>query len=532
MLTGYVTVEGHESDALEWFDEMQLMRDRLKFDEFTLKAMLNLVAKLRVQCYGTQLHAYIVRTGNDTDKYVMSSLIDMYSKCGSFGEAYRVFCESKAEVDLVSKNTMMAACCREGKMEVALDLFQRLPELNDTVSWNILISGYAQNSFEEESLNFFMKMRDSGFGWNEHTFASVLNACSSMRNSKLGKEIHAWVLREGVISNLFVKSALVDVYCKCGNIKYADLVYATIECENSFSTTSMIVGHSSQGACALQAALDPGKQIHAHSLRKGMEMEEKLISATIDMYFKSGSTEYAGKIFQKLTGRDLILYNIMISGYANHGHEDQAMELYKEMLERGLKPDEVTFIALLSACRHSGLVEMGEKYFKSMVEDYKIVPEMDHYACMIDLYGRANRLEKAMGLMKKIPRNSDPVILGAFLNACKINRNLSLAREAAEQLLVIEEDNGSRYVQLANVFAAEENWAEMRKIREKMRGKETKKLAGCSWVYLENGIHAFTSGDTSHSKAEAIYSILEFLSADLRVLPNSSVGKITTLTLT
>ncbi|KAK3420812.1 hypothetical protein EUGRSUZ_G01890 [Eucalyptus grandis] len=359
-----------------------------------------------------------------------------------------------------------------------------------------------------------------------------------MRNSKLGKEIHAWVLRDGVISNLFVKSALVDVYCKCGNMKYADLVYATIECKNPFLTTSMIVGHSSQGnmsearrlfdslneknsivwtalftgACVLQAALDPGKQIHAYSLRKGMEMEEKLISATIDMYFKSGSTEYAGKIFKKFTERDLILYNIMISGYANHGHEDQAMELYKEMLERGLKPDEVTFIALLSASRHSGLGETGEKYFKSMVEDYKMVPETDHYACMIDLYGRANRLEKAMDLMKKIPRNSDPVILGAFLNACKINRN---SRKRSGRAAI-----------------AEENWAEMRKIREKMRGKETKKLAGCSWVYLENGIHAFTSGDTLHSKAEAIYSILEFLSADLRVLPNSSVGKITTLTLT
>ncbi|KAL3730679.1 hypothetical protein ACJRO7_027673 [Eucalyptus globulus] len=235
MLTGYVTVEGRESDALEWFDKMQLMRDRIKFDEFTLSAMLNLVAKLRVECYGTQLHAYMVRTGNDTDGYVMSSLIDMYSKCRSFREAYRVFCESKVEVDLVSKNTMMAACCREGKMEMALDLFQRLPKLNDTVSWNTLISGDAQNGFEEEFLNFFMKMRDSGFGWNEHTFASVLNACSSMRNSKLGKEIHAWVSREGVISNLF-----------CGNMKYADLVYATIECGNSFSTTSMIVGHSSQ----------------------------------------------------------------------------------------------------------------------------------------------------------------------------------------------------------------------------------------------------------------------------------------------
>ncbi|KAL3730678.1 hypothetical protein ACJRO7_027672 [Eucalyptus globulus] len=532
MLTGYVTIEGHESDALEWFDKMQLMRDRLKFDEFTLTAMLNLVAKLRVQYYGTQLHAYMVRTGNDTDKYVMSSLIDMYSKCGSFGEAYRVFCESKAEVDLVSKNTMMAACCREGKMEVALDLFQRLPELNDS----------------EESLNFFMKMRDSGFGWNEHTFASVLNACSSIRNSKLGKEIHAWVLREGVISNLFVKN----------------LIYATIECENSFSTTSMIVGHSSQGnmsearrlfdslneknstvwtalftgyvkAQQCEAVFELVNEyggnanisfdapiiiclLGACALQgKGMEMEEKLISATIDMYFKSGSTEYAGKISQKLTERDLILYNIVISGYANHGHEDQAMKLYKDMLERGLKPDEVAFIALLSACRHSGLVEMGEKYFKSEVEDYKIMPETDHYACTIDVYARANQPEKAMDIMKKIPRNSDLVILGAFLNACKIYRNLN---------------NGSRYVQLANVFAAEANWAEMCKIREKMRGKETKKLAGCSWVYLENGIHAFTSGDTSHSKAEIIYSILEFLSADLRAPPNSNVGKVTTLTST
>jgi pentatricopeptide repeat protein len=206
----------------------------------------------------------------------------------------------------------------------------------------------------------------------------------------------------------------------------------------------------------------------------------------------------------------------MVAGYAHHGYEIKAINLFQEMLERGVGPDAITFVALLSACRHRGLVDLGERTFYSMTEDYLILPETDHYACMIDLYGRASQLEKMVLFMQRIPiEYQDAAVAGAFFNACRLNKNTELAREAEEKLLKIEGDSGARYVQLANAYAAEGNWAEMGRIRKEMRGKEAKKFAGCSWVYLDNGVHTFISGDRTHSKAVCIYSMLDFLTSEL-----------------
>ncbi|OWM83800.1 hypothetical protein CDL15_Pgr004231 [Punica granatum] len=577
MLSGYVSAEGYETDAVELFRQMQSMSDVIKLDEFTLTTMLNLVVKLSSVSCGRQLHSYMVKTGNDLNGFARSSLIDMYSKRESFGEALKVFGQLGGRVDLVSRNAMLAACCREGELGMASDLFWRETELNDAVSWNTLISAFAQNGFAEESVKMFVEMGKNGIRWNEHTFASLLGACSALKDLKLGKEIHCWVVKNGSILNPFISSGIIDVYSKCGNMKYAESVYATDEVVNSFSITNMIVGYSSQGnmsearrlfdslteknsiiwtalfcgylksqqceavfellneyrkwepsnvldpliivsvlgACALQAGLEPGKQTHAYILRRGIVMDEKLTSALMDMYSKSGSLGHAEKIFDEVIKRDLVHYNIMIAGYAHHGHRDRAFQLYHKMLDKSLRPDTVTFLALLSACRHCGLVEVGEKYFRSMTEDHNILPEIDHYSCMIDLYGRTNQLEKAVDFMKTIPTDFDAVIWGAFLNACKLNGKLQLAREAEKRLLAIEGENGSRYVQLANLYAEHGDWAEMERIRRKMRGKEVKKLAGCSWVYVENAVNVFTSGDTSHGKAEAIYSTLGFLTGEL-----------------
>lgn len=584
MLSGYVSTDGYEDHALKLFIDMQSAHEGIGVDEFTLTTMLNLTAKLRAVSYGRQLHSYMVKSANHLSGFAVSSLIDMYSKCGCFEEALCVSsgCGSGV-VDLVSKNAMVAACCREGKMEMALDIFLRDPELNDTVSWNTLISGYANVGCEEESLRLFVRMAESGFRWNEHTFASVLSACSGLKSLKLGKEVHAWVLKNGLSFNPFISSGIVDVYCKCGNMKYAESVHAAIGSENCFAITSMIVGHASQGnmvearrlfdslpeknfvvwtalfsgyvrsqqceaviglwhefkakeetvpdalilvsflsTCAIQAALGPGKQIHAYVLRVGIEMDEKLITALVDMYSKCGNIAYSEKIFQRVIDRDSVLYNVMIAGYAHHGHENEAIQLFREMVERGFRPDAVTFIALLSACRHCGLVEQGEDFFHSMRKDYNILPEIDHYACMIDLYGRATQLEKAIAFMRTIPIELDAVIWGAFLNACRINGNTVLAREAEENLLKSAGDDGARYVQLANVYAAEGNWDEMGRIRKKMRGKEAKKLAGCSWVYLENRAHTFTSSDMSHSKTEDMYKTLAFLTEELNEISRAS----------
>lgn len=581
MLSGYINTDGFETDALNLFLDMQSFNDEARIDEFSLTRMLNLSARLSMEPLGKQLHSYMVKTANNLSGFAVSSLIDMYSKCGCFREVCQVLEGCAGVLDLVSKNAMVAACCREGELEMGLNLFCRDLESNDVVSWNTMISGCVQNGREEKALKLFVHMVDYEVRWNEHTIAGLLSACAGLRSLKLGKEVHGFVLKYKLGTNPFISSGLVDVYCKCGTMKYAELVYATIVTGKAIATTSMIVGHSSQGnmgearrlfdsvtekspivwtalfsgyaksqqceavfelfsefrgkeamtpdalillsvlsACAAQAALNPGKQIHAYVLRIGIQLDEKLVSAMVDMYSKSGNIKYAEKIFQRVTNRDTVLYNIMISGYAHHGLEKQAIQKFEEMLERGLRPDAVTFIALLSSCRHCGLVELGEKYFVSMV-DYNILPEIDHYACMIDLYGRANQLEKAVAFMKRIPVEPDAVILGAFLNACLINRNTELARETEEKLLKIEGYNGARYVQLANVYAAEGKWVEMGRIRRKMRENEVKKFAGCSWVYVESEVHRFTSGDSSHSKAEAIYSILLILTAELNYTAGS-----------
>ncbi|KAM7278270.1 hypothetical protein ACFE04_005404 [Oxalis oulophora] len=574
LLAGYVNAEGYENYALDLFLEMQGKWEKnIGMDEFTATTMLNLSAKLCMVCYGRQLHAFMAKTGNDLSGFGLSALIDMYSKCGFFKEAHDVFRRCDGEIDLVSKNAMLAACCRNGSMEMAMELFWQKAELNDTVSWNTMILGYAQNGCSDAALKLFIDMAKNGVRWTEHTFVSVLNG---LRNIKRGKEIHAWVLKNGIFSNPFITSAIVDVYCKCGNLKYAESAHMKNRAENSYSISSLIVGHSLQGnmlearklfdsleekntvvwtalfsgykktqqseavfellnefikteasvlddlilvnvlgACAIQSALNSGKQVHAYMFRKGVDLDEKLASAMVDMYSKSGNISYAASIFKSAMNKDSILYNVMIAGYAHHGYELQAIHLFEKMVEKGLKPDLVTFVAILSACRHGGLVELGEKYFKSMIDDYNIVPEIDHYTCMIDLYGKANQLNKAVEFTRNIPIEGDAAILGAFLHACKINRNSEFAAWAEEKLLSVDGNNGSRYVLLASVYASEGNWADTGRIWKKMNGKDVKKFAGCSWVYVENKLHSFTSGDTFHSQIGNVYPMIDFLTGEL-----------------
>ncbi|PIN09277.1 hypothetical protein CDL12_18144 [Handroanthus impetiginosus] len=578
ILSGYARCDGYESEAIELFMKMQFDADTARMDEFTLTTMLNLVAKLRVLLYGKQLHSFMVKSGNDLSGFALSSLIDMYSKCGSFEDSFRVVNGVGGEfmVDLVVKNALIAACCREGDLEAAQEIFLSNPELNDDVSWNTMISGYVQNGCEEEALELFKGMGDGGFRWNEHSFASLLAACASLKSLKLGKGVHGRALKEGMCLNPFISSGIIDVYSKCGNMKYAESVHKTYGMGNIFAITSMIVGYSAKGemskarrlfnslaeknfvvwtaiisgyvklqqceeafvlfrkyvanettvadavilvsllgACTIRASVDHGKQIHAYILRMGITTDEKAISALIDMYSKCGFILYAKRIFERVSIKDTIMYNVMIAGFAHHGYEHEAINLFEEMVRKGLQPDSVTFIALLSACRHCGLVETGENYFLSMTKDYAVTPEMDHYACMVDLYGRSNRLEKAIEFMEKMPFEPDSIILSAFLNACRGNQNLEPARMAEKKLLEIDRDNGSRYFQLASVYASGGKWNEMGRVMRTMRGKEIKKLAGCSWVQVGGGVHVFTSGDRSHLEAQDIYRILGCLINEL-----------------
>nr|GEX42063.1 putative pentatricopeptide repeat-containing protein At3g18840 [Tanacetum cinerariifolium] len=577
MLSGYANSEGYEAKAVEFFMMMCCEGRDARVDEFSLTRMCNLTAKLRDSWLGKQLHSFMVRTGNDVSGFAVSALVDMYSKSGCFLEAYEVFNECGCgSVDVVSKNAAVAACCREGRLDTAMELFLSHPELNDVVSWNTMITGYAQNGHPKDCIELAFRMIKNGIKCNEHTFASVLSACSSLKNLKLGKELHCKIIKEITIVNAFISSGVVDVYCKCGNMKYAELVHSSIGIEYQFSTTSMIVGYSSQqnmvkarrifdslreknsvvwsamftgylnshccedvfelfhlfkdqettvrdgsvlasllNACAIQATVEMGKQVHGYLLRMKVNSDGKIISALVDMYSKCGNISYARRIFERSKFKDLVIYNIMIAGFAHHGYENEAFDLFDKMVKSGFIPDNVTFIAILSACRHCGIVQKGETYFKLMTEEYNITPELDHYACMIDLYGRANELDKAMEFMRNIPIELDAVVLGTFVSACRMHRNLDLAREAEEMLLKIGGDSGTRYVQLANIYASEGKWDEMGRIRKKMRGNDVSKTAGCSWVHIGSKVHSFISGDRHHSEAEVVFGILDFLVTEM-----------------
>ncbi|KAJ0680667.1 putative tetratricopeptide-like helical domain superfamily [Helianthus annuus] len=581
MLSGYANSAGYETKAINLFKQMHSVRHEACVDEFSLTRMCNLTAKLGNSWYGKQLHSFMVKTGNDISGFAVSALVDMYSKSGCFDEAYNAFTGcSYGSVDVVSKNAVVAACCREGKVDMAMEIFSNQTELNDVVSWNTMIAGYAQNGYDKNAIELARGMERNGFKWNAHTFTSVLNACSSLKCLKLGKELHARMLKQmiNMNSNPFVSSGIVDVYCKCGNMKYAELIHSRISVDNMFSTTSMIVGYSSQqnmsqarrmfdslksknsvvwsamfsgylncnccdnvfelfhmlkheeptvvpddliwstllGACAMQAIIAPGKQIHGYILRTTIQTNVKVISSLIDMYSKCGNVLYAQRIFRRVTVKDLVIYNVMISGFAHHGYEKQAFNVVDEMVKDGFTPDRVTFIAVLSACRHSGLVKTGEDYFKLMTEKYNITPEIDHYACMIDLYGRANELEEAMEFMRKIPIELDVVILGTFLSACRVHGNLELAREVEGELLRVGGESGTRYVQVANVYASEGRWGDMGRIRKKMRGNEVGKIAGCSWVHVGSRVHSFTSGDPCRFENETLCDVLRFLVMEMK----------------
>ncbi|KAG4985213.1 hypothetical protein JHK86_032904 [Glycine max] len=417
---------------------------------------------------------------------------------------------------------MLSAYVGSGGYEPeALDLFIRMQSARETI-------GYAQNGYMEKSLTVFVEMIENGIGFNEHTLASVLSACSALKCLKLGKSVHAWVLKKGYSSNQFISSSNValltstlsagisdmQTYSSQGNMTEAQRLFDSLLERNSVVWTALCSGYvksqqceavfklfrecrtkealvpdamiiiSVLGACAMQADLSLGKQIRAYILRMRFKVDKKLLSALVDMYSKCGNVAYAKKIFRLVTGsdRDAILYNVMIAGYAHHGLENKAIQLFQEMLNKSVKPDKVTFVALLSACRRHGL---------------------------------ANQLEKAVEFMRKIPLQIDATIWGAFLNACQMSSDAALVKQADEELLKVEADNGSRYVQLANVYAAKGKWDEMGRIRKKMRGYEAKKLAGCSCIYVENGLNVFTSGDRSHSKADAIYSTLTCLNGKL-----------------
>lgn len=268
--------------------------------------------------------------------------------------------------------------------------------------------------------------------------------------------------------------------------------------------------------CASLASLEQGKQIHAHVVKNMFGSDVFVGSALVDMYAKCGSIDDAQKVFYEMPDQNVVSWNTIIVGCARHGCVKMAQDFFHQMQRAGIKPDHVTFVGILSVCSHAGLVDEGFDYFDYMTNYCRIAPRLEHYTCIIDLLGRAGRLDEAEYLITKAPFEPNALVWRTLLGACRTHGNIDLGRLAAENLLKLEPQDAMTYVLLSNIYAAAGRWDDVSNLREIMKYRGVKKEPGCSWIEVRNKVHVFVVGDRSHPETEAIYQKLDELISQMR----------------
>eukprot|EP01018_Ginkgo_biloba_P030250 Gb_03345 [translate_table: standard] len=509
MISGYAS-NSCADRALDLFSRMQL--EGVKPSLVTIVSILPAFADLADLQHGERFHDYIKGSGFESNVIVKSALVDMYVKCGSIDSARRIF-------DKMSDR--------------------------DVVSWSAMIAGYCQNGHANEALKLFCLMQLGGVKPDSDVIAMVLPACAHLANLQQGKEIHGIIIRNGFDSDIFVGSALVDMYCKCGGIQIARLIFDKMSEKDVVSWSAMIAGYAQSGyanlavklvhqmhlvgmkpdsfttvslltACSRLAALQQGKEIHGYIIRSRFESDVFIGNALIDMYAKCGAIEFACQVFNSMSERDAVSWNAMIAGYGMHGQGKDALTHFYQMQQEDIEPSSITFVAVLSACSHAGLVDEGWLYFNQMTQDYCITPTVEHYTCMVDLLGRAGRLNDAHAVIKNMPFEPTAGVWGALLGACRVHCNIELGEHVFERLLELDPKHDGNYVLLSNIYAAAGRWDDVAKVRNMMKDRAVEKTPGCSWIEVKNRVHAFLAGDRSHSQSEEIYAMMENLTSEMK----------------
>jgi len=388
-------------------------------------------------------------------------------------------------------------------------------------------------------------MKREGFKPDAVTYVSFLNVCASAGTLKWVKEVHSHAREAGFELDLRVGSALVNMYAKSGSVYDARVIFDRMDERDLFTWTVMIGGLAQHGrggeayelfirmqqegfkpdavtyvsilnACASAGALEWVKEVHSHALKTGLESDVRVGNALVHMYAKCGSIDDARLVFDRMKERDVITWNVMIGGLAQHGCGFEALEVFRNMNAAGVKPDGCSFVALLSACSHAGLVDEGRRLFLAMSQDYGIVPSVVHWTCLVDILGRAGHLQEAKLLIDNMPVEPDGATWGALLGACKSYGDVELGELAAKECVKLEPNNASTYVILSNIYAAAEKWKEVSLVRIMMQERGIRKEPGRSWIEVDNKIHSFVVGDTSHPETKEIFAELSRLTEEIK----------------
>ncbi|XP_038988634.1 pentatricopeptide repeat-containing protein At5g66520-like [Phoenix dactylifera] len=451
-------------ESLHLFHKMRL-REGVAVDSFSISLALQACGRSGESRIGRAIHTHLLKLGFVSDLFVQTALVEMYAKVGDIGLARRVFNEMP-ERDLVSYNVMLAEYIRCGNVQEARLLFDEMPD-RDLVSWNTMIHGYAMSGDLRAAQEIFDRTHERDlFSWS-----SMISAYAQSRQS-------SGALR------LFHEMQLANV------------------APDKVTMVSVL------SACSDLGALSMGKVIHKFIERKGIEVDVRLGTSLVDMYAKCGDIDSSLGLFHKLSERDVLTWSSMIIGLANHGLGMVALDFFSKMISEGVKPNEITFVGVLTACSHAGLVSEGRAHFNSMSDVYGISPTIEHYGCMVDLLGRAGLIEEARQFIKDMPFEPDAVVWRALLGACRIQKNVEIAEEAIAKLVDLEPLVDGHYVLLSNIFAHANRWDGVANVRKMMRSKSIQRIPGSSSIEVDDTVYEFVAGDKSHPRSDEIYRML------------------------
>ncbi|KAG6627955.1 pentatricopeptide repeat-containing protein At4g30700 [Carya illinoinensis] len=497
------------NDSIEVF--RNLVKGGVELDSTTVSTVLPAAAELQDLEVGMGIQCLALKVGFGCDVFVITGLISLYSKFG--------------EIDTVRW------------------LFEQI-DRPDLVSYNSMISGYTYNGESESSVRLFVDLLASGQKVNSSTLVGLIPVHSPFGHLQLTCCIHGFCVKSGVVSHASVSTALTTVYSRLNEIETARLLFDETPEKSLASWNAMISGYTQNGltemaislfwemmlevrpnpvtitsilsACAQLGALSLGKWVHNLIKSENLESNVYVSTALIDMYAKCGSIVEARQLFDLMKDKNSVTWNAIISGYGLHGHGNEALRLFNEMLHSGVPPTGVTFLSVLYACSHAGLVRKGNEIFHSMVHDHGFQPLPEHYACMVDILGRAGQLTEALKFIEKMPVEPGPIVWGALLGACMIHKDTNLARVASERLFELDPANVGYHVLLSNIYSADKNFLKAATVRQVVKKRRLAKTPGCTLIEVGGTPHVFTSGDLFHPQATAIYKMLEKLTGKMR----------------
>ncbi|GAA0154296.1 hypothetical protein LIER_37847 [Lithospermum erythrorhizon] len=515
----------------------EIIRNKdLVIDRFGFPNLIKAAAKALALKEGMQMHCLGAKLGFDLDPFVQTSLVMLYASCGNMSDARLMF-------DKMSHR--------------------------DIVTWNILIDGYFQCGQFDDVIDLLNDMRSSNVQPDGRMFSTILSACGRSGNLEIGKVIHEFLSDGNTPMDSHLQSALLGMYARSGSMDVAQDLYDTLTPKNIVASTTMLSGYAKIGhveaarkifelmidkdlvcwsamisgyaesdhpiealnlfnemqasgikpdqvtmlsvisACANLGALDQSKRLHKLVKKSGFGNALPINNALIDMYAKCGSLEGAREVFNQMHRKNVISWTSMITACAMHGDADNALTLFRHMKAENIEPNWITFVGVLHACSHTGLVEVGEKIFASMVNEYNITPKLEHYGCMVDLYGRAKLLREALEVVETMPQAPNVIIWGSLMAACRLHGESELGEYAAKQLLLLAPDHDGAHVFLSNIYAKERKWEYVREVRRFMKHKCIDKERGLSKIEIGSKVYEFSTEDKKHERANDIYNKLD-----------------------